>query len=448
VRVAAVISRLLGKPVPGSGVRGILDKRIIQNTFALYGSAFGNYLLPLVTVPYLARVLGPETWGLILFVQAIGLYLVLVVDYSFDFAGGRAIAKHVDDRSRLGEIVAGVLGARLVLAAVAVAVLAGAQLVVPALGETGSLLWLGIFFYLGVALRPFWFFLGMERVRGFLVLELTLKALAVVGIILFVNSPSDAWLVLALQGTAAALTVIAGMAMVYRLAPVQLPSISRTVSTLRDGWSLFVLRLSGSVVTMGNTIILGLLATPVIVGYYAGAERINRLLISMMFPMLLALFPRASGLATDDPGTAARLARMSTLIIVALAAVGCMVLYFLAPLIIRVTLGPDYSEAVRTLRILLLLLPITGPTIALSVHWMIPSGLDKLLTRISLSGSLMHIPLAVFLGTRFAHVGVAWAVVITETYILFMLLTMLVWRGLGPFRINFQGSRTETRVSQ
>lgn len=45
---------------------------LTQNILALYGVHFANYLFPLITVPYLARVLGPKEWGLLAFTQAFG----------------------------------------------------------------------------------------------------------------------------------------------------------------------------------------------------------------------------------------------------------------------------------------------------------------------------------------------------------------------------------------
>lgn len=418
----------------GTGIRSFVDGRVIQNAFALYASTFGSYLLPLVTVPFLARVLGPDTWGSVLFVQAIGLYIVMVVDYSFDLTGGRNVTHTLHDRSALGEIVAGIVGARFVLGALAVFALGAAFMVIPAFRNTGSLFWFGVYMYLFTALRPFWFFLGIERVRGYLMFELFLKALAVVGIILLVKGPADAWMVLALQGTAAALAMIAGMVMVYRVAPFRWPTPRLTIDALRDGLNLFLLRISSSIYGFGNTIILGFLASPALVGFYAGAERIHRIMLTMMTPVHMALFPRATHLAKDDPEAGARLARMSTIMMFVVSAIGCAMVFLLAPFIVRAVLGPGYEEAARVLRVLTLLLPITSPTVTLSTHWLVPSGQEGLLTKIAFSASLMHLPIAIILGSFYLHIGVAWALVITELYIVVALLTILTLRQLGPFR--------------
>jgi hypothetical protein len=91
----------LSRTIPGLAMRSVIDRRIIQNASALYGAKIANYLLPLVMVPYLARVLGPEAWGVILFVQAIGMYLMLVVEYSFDLSATRQVARNQDNPALL-----------------------------------------------------------------------------------------------------------------------------------------------------------------------------------------------------------------------------------------------------------------------------------------------------------------------------------------------------------
>jgi polysaccharide transporter, PST family len=423
--------------------RSVLDRRIINTASALYGAQFVNYILPMVMIPYLARVLGPDAWGIVVFVQAIGMYLLLVVDYSFELSATRAIARHRDDAEKLAQIVSGVFGARLSLVAGCVAAVAMAQAFTPTLRGLGWLLWLGVFWFTVAALRPFWFYLGLERVRAVLAIEVSMKCLSVAGVLLVVNSPADAWRVFAVQGAAAAVSTLAATVMVYRLVAFRRPSVSGAMDSLKQGWNLFVFRASTSVYGMSGVVILGFLASPVAVAYYGAAERIIRVLFGMMSPITQAMFPRASTLIKDDPNSAARFARVSTLTLFSLTATGSILLYFLGPHIVRIVLGPDYGEAVPVFRIMLLVLLLNGISIPLSNHWMIPSGLERLLTKVTIAGGILHIPVAITLGSQFAHLGMAWALVVTEAFILTVLTTVLLTRGLGPFRMNVHRDRVE-----
>jgi O-antigen/teichoic acid export membrane protein len=100
---------------------------------------------------------------------------------------------------------------------------------------------------------------------------------------------------------------------------------------------------------------------------------------------------------------------------------------------VRVILGAGYEESVAVLRILLLMLPIMGISMPLSMHWMIPMKMESALTRVTIAGALLHVPLAIALGTHYAHIDVAWAVIVTELVVLAVLVSVVLARGVGPF---------------
>jgi polysaccharide transporter, PST family len=421
-----------------------LSLQLVRNVLSLYGVQFAQYLLPMVMIPYLARVLGPETWGLIVFVQAIGLYIQLAIEYAFELSGSRDVARSKGDLAQLATIVSGVVGAKLFLALGAFAIVAVAQVAVPQVRDTGWLVWLGAIWFAAVGLRPFWFFLGIERIAAFLFIEISLKAVAVLAILWFVNAPADAWMVLAFQAATAVAAALIGMTMVYRIVPFQRPSLDLAVGKLKSGWNLFVFRGASSVYNLSNPLILGLLAPAQIVGFYAGADRISRALLHMMLPVVTALYPRASSHGKDNPEKTARIARATILGIASLGLIACGILFFLAPLIIRVVLGPGYDQAVPVFRVLLLLLPILGVTFPLTGHWMLPLGLEKLLTKITVSAGFVHIAFAVTLGSQFLHVGIAWALVITEAYVLAAIGIALSLRRLNPFDAGTIAGKADT----
>lgn len=87
----------------------------LRNLFYLYAVQAANYLFPLVTLPYLARVLGPEGFGKLALAQALVLYLYAFLEYGYQFTATREVARNREDRAELGKIAAGVLHARLLL---------------------------------------------------------------------------------------------------------------------------------------------------------------------------------------------------------------------------------------------------------------------------------------------------------------------------------------------
>src|ERR1700735_4425369 len=80
--------------------RKLLDSGFLHNVIALYGVQACTYALPLLTFPYLARVLGPSGWGVVVYAQAIGTVITCLVEYGFDISASRETSLHRADPDR------------------------------------------------------------------------------------------------------------------------------------------------------------------------------------------------------------------------------------------------------------------------------------------------------------------------------------------------------------
>jgi PST family polysaccharide transporter len=90
-------------------------KRIIENMFALGFVQAINYILPLLVLPYLARVLGAENFGVYILAQALAFYFVVLTDYGFKFTATQIIALHRDDPEKSSKIFSSVIQIKLFL---------------------------------------------------------------------------------------------------------------------------------------------------------------------------------------------------------------------------------------------------------------------------------------------------------------------------------------------
>lgn len=415
---------------------------MVQNILALYGVQFASYLFPLLTIPYLARVLGPNEWGLVAFAQAFGQYLVLIVEYGFSLSATREVARFHDSVEKRSELLAGVLGAKVMLAFMALVLAVIASRWVPAFSEYPRMLWAGVFWALAMAFNLMWYFQGMERMRVVATLDVGAKALSLVGIVLLVRVPEDGWKVLALMGAASLLSAVVALILAYREVPVRLPNVSLSLDALRLGWTMFLFRSAVSLYTVGNTFILGLFVQPQIVGYYAGAEKISKAFLGLLGPITQAIYPRMSQIVRHSRKEAARLARIG---IVAVGFGGVLiglVVFAASPLLVRILLGEGFGPAVQVLRVLALLPPLIAISNVLGIQWMLPLGLDRPFNIIILGAGLINIVLAVILAPRYAHIGMAWAVVLSEVFATGSMYMFLRSRSIDPFTyMSAQGKR-------
>ena len=78
-----------------------MKSNVIKNTMMLYGMSIAKIVFPLLTLPYLTRVLSVESYGVVSYVKAVMQYMQLVVDFGFMLSGTKDIVNAKNDFSML-----------------------------------------------------------------------------------------------------------------------------------------------------------------------------------------------------------------------------------------------------------------------------------------------------------------------------------------------------------
>ena len=168
--------------------------QIVQNAAALYAVQISRKVAPLILIPYLARTLGLAGWGTVAFAQSLGEFIVLIIEFGFNLSATREIARNRESKQRCGEIMAGVLGAQIVLALSAIGAAVIASRWIPLLHDNPRLLMAGLSYALAQGFMPLWFYQGLERMRLAAGLEITGKLLGLGAILIWADLPRTAGL--------------------------------------------------------------------------------------------------------------------------------------------------------------------------------------------------------------------------------------------------------------
>lgn len=149
-------------------------------------------VFPLVTVPYISRVLGVDNIGIYSYTYNIAYIFMLAGMLGINNYGNRAVARVRDDPDRLSAVFSSVFALQLALSAMAV----GAYLVyVVLLGSayrTIALVQLG--FVVSICFDVNWFFFGLEKFKATIIRNLIVKVLSLLLIFVCVRSSDDLWI--------------------------------------------------------------------------------------------------------------------------------------------------------------------------------------------------------------------------------------------------------------
>ncbi len=416
---------------------GSLKKQtsVLRDIASVYGVQLANYVFPLLTVPYLTRVLGPAAWGLIAMAQAFGTYGHLIVEYGFVYSATRELAGN-QDRDQIERIIAGVTGARVLLSAIVLLIAYVAYLWIPLFHEHPLLLWAAVISEILKAALPNYYFYGMHQVTMASVLDISARTVSLLGVFILVRKPEDAWIFFGLQGVGAILALVISHWMIYSSYSMRVPRIKDGLRMLKEGAAMFLFRSSHNIYSLGNAFVLGLFAPVQDVGYYAGAEKINSAAVGLLSPLSTALYPRAASMAKTDMKKAARLTRLSVYVMVGVSVILTLIMAFGAPLIIHVILGPRFQPSTGVMQVLSLRAPLVAWTNVLGFQWLLALGLEKPFQKVTMIALVCNVLLATFLAPRFSYTGMAWAVVLSQTLAVVGIYIILRRRRLNPFHIN------------
>ncbi len=394
-------------------------KRLFENFLSLSTLQALNYILPLLTVPYLVRVLGPEKYGLISFVQALVGYFAIFTDYGFGLSATREISIHREDKDKVSEIFSAVLVVKCIFGALSflafVFIVAGVSRFRPE--------WVVYMFsfitILGNILFPVWFFQGIERMKYITLLNAFSRGIFTACIFVFIKRQTDYPYVPLISSIGAVTAGWMSLRIAFKTFGVKFrfPTTEALVYQIKEGWYIFISTVAISLYTVSNTFLLGLFTNNTIVGYYAAAEKIIRAVLGLLSPVSQTLYPYVSKLASESRERALGFARKALRLIGSGTLLVSILLFLFAPLIVSVVLGKQYLPSIIVLRVLACIPFVVGLSNVFGIQIMLTLGLKKQFSKVITSAGVLNVIMSLILIPLWHHAGVAVAWLITETFV-------------------------------
>lgn len=268
-------------------------RRVLGNLVSLAIVRGLDYLVPLITLPYLVRVLGIEGFGLVNYALSFALYFSAVMQYGFTITAVRKIAQNRDNPEEIAVIYSETTTATVLLIMVSALIYFPMVLFI---SDFYQYFWLYIFsfaFIFAQALFPLWFFRGMERMRQSAIISITSKLLMLSGMFILIKDESDYYLVPALNAVAMAGCAIFSAFWIsgqYKVS-YKIPSLKKIKDVYRDGWDIFISQLAPNLYNNSAFFLLGVFAGPTAVGFFSAASKVIDVFNSAGMIISNAFFP-------------------------------------------------------------------------------------------------------------------------------------------------------------
>ncbi len=257
----------------------IRDKSLLHNFSYLSVLYAFNLLIPLFTYPYLIRVLGKETYGLVIYAQAIINYFAILVSFGFNISATKEISIHRENKEKLSEIVSSVLIIKAYLFIISLVSLAIFLFFIPQSKGNEALFLLSMTACLNEVLFPIWYFQGIEKMKYWTQITVVSRLIFLIFIFLLIHSPNDYLYVPIIYGIGYLISGSMSLYIIFYKHKIkfQLQSFSSLKLYFKNSVSLFISDISANLYSSTNKIIIGSFLGLGEVAYYDIAEKITTL---------------------------------------------------------------------------------------------------------------------------------------------------------------------------
>jgi len=245
-------------------------KALISNFNFMSIFQISQIAFPLVIYPYLIRVLGKETYGIIAYSNAIIAYLLILINFGFNISEVKDISLYRDDINKVSEIVSSVLILRTILFIIAIVILSILIITIPTFA---SYKWLYLA-YIGIlingAIDPSFYFQGIEKMKFITIISFLSNVAFLILMFIFINNKSQYILVPLFTSIGAMLGSMIGLYLIFGRQGIRFSfqSYQKLKFRLKESFPFFSSRVSVLVIDKSNVVLIGSFIGYTQVAYY------------------------------------------------------------------------------------------------------------------------------------------------------------------------------------
>lgn len=381
-------------------------------------------IFPLITAPYISRVLEPDGIGLFNFANTYAGYFALFAVLGIPTYGIREVAKIHDDKAALTKLVSELISVSFITTFIVTLIYVTSIFLIGQLDDNRVLFLVSGFLLYFAPFRIDWFYSGLEQFKYITLRTVVIRTVSIICIFIFVRTKSDLliYVILNVCGT------ICGDVWNYvKLLRSGIKPRLTFVGLKKHLSPLFILFASSiaiSIYTVLDTLMLGFMTDYQQVGYYNNAMHLSKAVLIIVTSLSAVAIPKMSQYGqAHEYGKVNDLANKSYSAVSFLAIPSAIGLCCLAPTFVPLFFGSEFGASVVPLMILSFLIVAIGLNNLSGVQILIGMGHDKLFLYSVLCGTVFNFVLNLALIPFMGAIGASMSSVFAE----FLILGVTLW---------------------
>lgn len=376
-------------------------KTVFANFGYLSLLQIAGYVFPLITMPYLARVIGADGFGKIAFASAVVIWFQTVVDWGFNLTATRDVAQYRDDREIVSQIFSNVLWARCLLMLISGVVLLGLVAIVPYFRENVAVILITFLMIPGYILFPDWMFQALEKMKYTTIFNLLMKLLFTVAVFIFINKRED-YVIQPLLSTIS--YFICGIGALYLILhkwgyTLYRPQWKEIIKTIKGSTDVFINNIMPNFYNSFSVLLLGFFGGPVANGLYEGGNKFPTIFYQFQAVLSRAFYPFLAR-RLDKHDFFAKL-NMS------IAIIGAVLIIIVSPWVIKIILGKEFENSIIVMQILSASLVFLSMNFTYGTSYLIIIHKEKPLKNLTFVSSIIGMCVSFPLIFYYSYIGAA-----------------------------------------
>lgn len=377
------------------------EKALFANFSYLMLLRISGYLFPLITIPYLARVIGVDGFGKIAFAAAVVLWFKTITDWGFNYTATRDVAKNRENKELVSFIFTNVLWAKFLLMLISLFIFYILINTIPVLEKNKTILLLTFFTILGEVIFPEWLFQAMEKMKYITIFNLVARLIFTLLVFIFITKPEDYILNPVFTGLG---SVICGAVSLYIIIfkwniSLRKPSLKYIFSTIKKSTNVFINNVMPNLYYGFSTILVGYFIGTNANGILDAGRRFITIALSFTNVLSRAFYPflARKGYRHD----------MYKKINLTASMLLFSAIFLLAPYIIKIFYTEQFYPAINVLRISSFSILFLSLRDIYGINFLLLRGYDKEARNITIVTSIIGFLLAIPLVYYYSYTGAA-----------------------------------------
>ena len=382
-----------------------------------------NIVFPLITFPYVTRILLPAGTGRVSFAVSIITYFSMFAQLGIPTYGIRACAKVRDNKEKLSRIVHELLMINMIMVLISYVAFGISLFAVPRFARDKELLLVISITILLNAMGVEWLYKALEKYSYITIRSVVFKLIALVAMFALIHDESDYIIYGAITIFAASASNVLNFINLRKYVILKPLGDYQLKKHLKPMLVFFSMSVATVIYTNLDSVMLGFMKDDAQVGIYTAAVKVKSILVTLVTSASAVLLPRASKFV--DQGKMEdfyRILKKTLNFIIVVALPMCIYFILFANESILLLSGKAFADATLPMQIIMPTLLLIGITNLTGIQMMIPLGMERYVLYSEIGGALVDIVLNAILIPEYGAAGAALGTLVAELVVLLIQL--------------------------